>query len=64
MKFTNALFLISIGLLVIMFSPNYGSNGLANGPMLVIGLIIVIAGSVFLVSSIRKNRKNKKSGGE
>ncbi|HBB5299548.1 TPA: DUF3188 domain-containing protein, partial [Listeria monocytogenes] len=29
MKIVNALFLISIGLIIIMFSPSYGKDGMA-----------------------------------
>ncbi|HAO5937998.1 DUF3188 domain-containing protein [Listeria sp. FSL L7-0233] len=59
MKIVNALFLISIGLIIIMFSPSYGKDGMASVPLLVTGLAVVLIGSVFIVLKIRKDKKEK-----
>ncbi|EAD6824266.1 DUF3188 domain-containing protein [Listeria monocytogenes] len=58
MKIVNALFLISIGL-IIMFSPSYGKDGMASVPLLVTGLAVVLIGCVFIVLKIRKDKKEK-----
>ncbi|EGJ3402471.1 DUF3188 domain-containing protein, partial [Listeria monocytogenes] len=54
-----ALFLISIGLIIIMFSPSYGKDGMASVPLLVTGLAVVLIGCVFIVLKIRKDKKEK-----
>ena len=59
MKIVNALFLISIGLSIIMFSPSYGKDGMASVPLLVTGLAVVLIGCVFIVLKIRKDKKEK-----
>lgn len=59
MKIVNALFLISIGLIIIMFSPSYGKDGMASVPLLVTGLAVVLIGCVFIVLKSVKIRKKR-----
>ncbi|CAM4302362.1 DUF3188 domain-containing protein [Listeria ivanovii subsp. ivanovii] len=59
MKIVNALFIISIGLIIIMFSPAYGKDGMASVPILVTGLVVVLIGCLFIVLKLRKDKKEK-----
>ncbi|MBC2256386.1 DUF3188 domain-containing protein [Listeria ivanovii] len=59
MKIVNALFIISIGLIIIMFSPSYGEDGMASVPILVTGLVVVLIGCLFIVLKLRKDKKEK-----
>lgn len=62
MKVTNGLFIICMGLLIIMFSPKYGSDRQANPVMLIIGLIIAFVGGITVFIRLKQDRKNKKDG--
>lgn len=59
MKLANSLFVVCIGLMIVMFSPSFGKNGVASMPMMVTGLVIVVIGAIYVF----KGLKNKKGQG-
>ncbi|EUJ22647.1 DUF3188 domain-containing protein [Listeria grandensis] len=53
----NGLFIMSIGLIIIVFSPSAGGNS-TNLPMMLTGILVVILGALMV---FLKKKKDKKS---